>query len=195
MRNWLIVIATIFLFSCADRVKPGRTLFFGCELDVKATQAAGHRVCHANTQFIPFAGNGRSCASCHRPEDNFGLTAETRDALPADDPFFYDQLDEDQMLLRNHGLVHVIGDGLDEFRQTPALNELCTLCDKKGNCESLGLNSDRTRNLRAFTLGAVINHHAISVVRDPGVDFVLPSDKQLDDLVRYMISSNVCKGL
>ncbi|MCZ6775247.1 MAG: hypothetical protein O7D34_02180 [Ignavibacteria bacterium] len=191
-----VILTTILLASCVkDRVKAGRDLFHGGEVDVKASQSAGVIVIKSGTAFNPFEGNGRSCASCHRAENKFGMSEATRDGLSADDRFFYMGLDEDQALLKGHGLVHVIGDGLDEFRQTPALNELCTLCNNYGNCESLGLNSDRTSNLQAFSLGAVINHHARSPARQPGVDFVLPSPGQVKDLVDYMLSSDVCEGL
>ena len=123
------------------------------------------------------------------------MSARTRASLDPDDAFFYPDLDEDLALLEEPGLVHVIGDGLDEFRQPPSLNELCTLCDKYGTCESLGLNSDRVQSLPAFTIGAVINHHAKSAARIPGKDFVLPSQQAREDLVDYLLSSNVCDGL
>ena len=123
------------------------------------------------------------------------MSKKTRESLAKDDPFFYPDLDEDLELLTEHGLVHVIGDGLNEFRQTPSLNELCTLCDQYGTCESMGLNSDRVKSLQAFTIGAVINHHAISVERVPNEDFILPSMKDRQELVDYMLSSDVCKGL
>jgi len=35
-----------------------------------------------------FNGNGRTCGSCHTPQDDFGLTAETIESLDEDDPFF-----------------------------------------------------------------------------------------------------------
>ena len=191
----ILILTVVFFIGCADRVKLGRDLFHGCDVDVKASQSAGFIECRPGTEFVPFAGNGRSCGSCHRAQDKFGMSKQTRDSLDASDLFFYPNLDENLQLLKAHGMVHVIGDGLDEFRQTPALNELCTLCDNNGNCESLGLNSDRTKNLHAFTLGAVINHHAITTARVAGKDFVLPSEKDRDDLVDYMLSNNVCRGL
>ena len=196
LKTFAILILTVtFFVGCADQVKSGRDLFHGCDVDVKASQAAGFIECRPDSQFVPFAGNGRSCGSCHRAEDQFGMSEATRDSLDRTDLFFYPDLDEDVHLLKAHGMVHVIGDGLDEFRQTPSLNELCTLCDNDGNCESLGLNSGRTKSLHAFTLGAVINHHAISTARVAGKDFVLPSAQEREDLVDYMLSNNVCKGL
>src|SRR5262245_19989153 len=68
-------------------------------------------------------GNGRSCATCHRPEDNFGLTPATVEARykllqkrrlkdpDADDPLFRsidaDDFDRDFTTLRTKALVRV----------------------------------------------------------------------------------------
>jgi cytochrome c peroxidase len=74
--------------------------------------------------FLPHAGgNGRSCATCHRPEDGFGLTPATvearyqrllalrRENPSADDPLFRsidaDDLGHDFTTLRTKGLVRV----------------------------------------------------------------------------------------
>ena len=35
-----------------------------------------------------FKGNGRTCGTCHREEDNFGLSPNFIATLPADDPLF-----------------------------------------------------------------------------------------------------------
>src|SRR5262245_34901297 len=35
-----------------------------------------------------FDGNGRTCGTCHRAEDNFGLSTQFIATLPADDPLF-----------------------------------------------------------------------------------------------------------
>src|SRR5687768_8749475 len=35
-----------------------------------------------------FGGNGRTCGTCHRAEDNFGLSTQFIATLPADDPLF-----------------------------------------------------------------------------------------------------------
>jgi cytochrome c peroxidase len=69
-------------------------------------------------------GNGRSCATCHRPEDNFGLTPATVEAryqawqarrrhdATADDPLFRsidaDDFGEDFTTLRTKALVRVV---------------------------------------------------------------------------------------
>lgn len=69
-------------------------------------------------------GNGRSCATCHRPEDNFALTPATvearyqalqarrREDPNADDPLFRsidaDDFDQDFTTLRTKALVRVV---------------------------------------------------------------------------------------
>ena len=42
-----------------------------------------------------FDGNGRTCGSCHRPTDNFGLTPAFIAALPDDDPVFIAETNPD----------------------------------------------------------------------------------------------------
>jgi hypothetical protein len=114
--------------------------------------------------------------------------------LPDDHPFFFPGLDEDQQLLREHGLVHVITpDGIDEFRQTPKLVHLRTTCDDDGNCDSLGLLGDRVQNLCAFSVQAITNHMARSVDRVPGSDFRLPTAEECEWLTAYMISDLVAQ--
>lgn len=70
------------------------------------------------------SGNGRSCATCHRPEDHFGLTPTTVEARyqalqarrqydpHADDPLFRsidaDDFDQDFTTLRTKALVRVV---------------------------------------------------------------------------------------
>jgi cytochrome c peroxidase len=70
------------------------------------------------------SGNGRSCATCHRPEDHFGLTPATVEARyqalqtrrqtdpQADDPLFRsidaDDFDQDFTTLRTKALVRVV---------------------------------------------------------------------------------------
>lgn len=82
------------------------------------------RVADALEFFLPHeGGNGRSCATCHRPEDQFALTPATVEARyqqlqrrrqtdpSADDPLFRsidaDDFDQDFTTLRTKGLVRV----------------------------------------------------------------------------------------
>ena len=194
----LLVSLLIFIVpvvgSAESQERKGQRLFAGCikKVDNKATLKAGFFVCKGARDPEPFGGNGRACGDCHVPGDNFGISKERIAGLRKDNPFFFRGLDEDQKLLRNHGLVHVIVPGkIDEFRQTPKLVHLQSLCDKKGRCDSLGLNGDRVTNLCAFSIEAIINHMSKTVKREPGKDFRVPTKKECEELVAYMLSDLV----
>ncbi len=53
--------------------------------------------------------------------------------------------------------------------------------------ERLGWGNDAPP-LRDFALGAVLQHFTKSILRRPGVDFRVPSDRELDDLAAYQMS-------
>lgn len=199
MKHW--ILAAIFLIfampvvsSAESRERKGQRLFAGClkKVDDRATLKAGTFVCKGKRDPAPFGGNGRACGDCHVPGDNFGMTAERIVGLRRNHPFFFRGLDENQKLLRSHGLVHVIAPGrIDEFRQTPKLVHLQSLCDKRGNCDALGLHGDRVRNLCAFSIEAIRNHMSKTVKRVPGRDFRVPTAKECKWLVAYMVSDLV----
>ena len=199
MKRWILAVSLLIfaalVVGCAtSEVRTGQRLFAGCldKVDDKASLKAGLFVCEGDRDPEPFAGNGRSCGDCHVPGDNFGISVERIATLPDDHPFFFPGLDEDQKLLRAHGLVHVIVPGnIDEFRQTPKLVHLQTLCDKKGNCDALGLLGDRVRNLCVFSIQAITNHMAKTINRVPGKDFRVPTKKECEALVAYMVSDLV----
>ena len=192
------VLLVVTASSCvSSKVRLGQRLFAGCvdEVDDERTVETGQFVCHGPPEPEPFGGNGRACGSCHVPGDNFGMSLSTIATLPESHPFFYPGLDENLALLREFGLVHVIAPGgIDEFRRTGKLNHLQRLCSSSGRCDALGLLSDRTRDLGAFSVQAVENHLAKTVARVPGEDFRVPTEKELDALVAYMLSDLVAKS-
>jgi hypothetical protein len=197
MRVASLVVAAALLVGCATSLeRKGQRLFSGCPegVDDRATLRSGVFVCKERRDPAPFDGNGRACGDCHVPGDNFGISVRRIASLPRDDPFFYPGLDEDQRLLRTHGLVRVITpDGIDEFRQIPKLVHLRAMCDEDGNCDALGLLGDRVRNLCAFSIQAVTNHMARTVRRVPGRDFKLPTPDECEALVAYMLSDLVAE--
>jgi hypothetical protein len=189
------IVALLAVGCATPPERLGQRLFAGCRegVDAEATRQRGLFVCEGGDRDpAPFAGNGRACGDCHVPGDAFGMSVQRISRLPDDHPFFFAGLDEDQALLRSHGLVHVITpDGIDEFRQTPKLVHLRRLCDDDGNCKALGLLGDRVPNLCAFTTQAISNHMARSVERVPGRDFRLPTTEECVWLVAYMRSELV----
>ena len=199
MKHWILavflLIPSALVIGCAaSPERKGQRLFAGCldQVDDKATLRSGLFVCIGDRDPEPFGGNGRACGDCHVPGDNFGVSVERIATLPDDHPFFFRGLDENQRLLRDHGLVHVIVPGqIDEFRQTPKLIHLQTLCDEDGNCDALGLLGDRVRNLCVFSIQAITNHMAKTVNRVPGWDFKVPTKEECEALVAYMVSDLV----
>jgi hypothetical protein len=190
-----LLIAGALIAGCATSpARLGQRLFAGCldDVDDRATLESGLFVCEGDRDPAPFDGNGRACGDCHIPGDNFGISVSRIATLPDDHPFFFSGLDEDRTLLRSHGLVHVTVPGqIDEFRQTPKLVHLKTLCNEEGNCDALGLLGDRVRNLCVFSIQAITNHMARSVDRVPGEDFRVPTTEECEWLVAYMLSDLV----
>ena len=183
------------LAGCISQVRVGQRLFAGCPDGVNdgATASTGVFVCEGSRTPTPFGGNGRACGDCHVPGDNFGISVERIAKLPDDHPLFFPGLDEDPELLRSHGLVHVVVPGqLDEFRQTPKLVHLQSLC-RGAECETLGLLGDRVRNLCAFSAQAVANHMAKTAERVPGRDFRVPTGNECKALIAYMLSDLVAQ--
>lgn len=69
-----------------------------------------------------FAGNGRTCGTCHRAEENFTLSPAFIAALPADDPLFVAETNpelaegfENPVLMRGFALILENQDGFDDL--------------------------------------------------------------------------------
>lgn len=166
----LAVIPAVFfvLAGCANKaVDRGQALFFN----------------------ETFAGNGRTCATCHTPEENFSISPEAIAVLPASHPLFVPVPGlEDPAKLREDALIKITE---TEFRQTPKLTHLRTICNRKGECVTLGLRGDRAKNLCVFTNQAIANHLTKRVGGSPGKDFRLLTAKECKDMTAYLISQRV----
>lgn len=139
-----------------------------------------------------FGGNGRTCGSCHRPGDNFGLGIRSVERLPDEHPLFVDIPGlEDPERLRRDALIHVQAGAIDEFRTTPKLTHLKRICDEEGRCEALGQLGDRVDDLCTFSIQAVVNHMTKDIERVPGRDFRVPTRDECDWLIAYMLSDRV----
>ena len=55
-----------------------------------------------------FGGNGRSCASCHLPSEDFGLTPTTVAALPSSDPLFVSEANVNTLTVNSLGSVNPV---------------------------------------------------------------------------------------
>lgn len=150
-----------------------------------------------------FDGNGRTCAACHRLEDNFALSPAFIATLPPDDPLFVAETNSDLAehfenppLMRAHGLIVENLDGFDDLenvfnmRGVPHTLALRTSVDSPAG-PRLGWSGDGAPgdgSVRAFATGAVIQHFAKTARRIPGQDFRLPTDEELDALEAFQLS-------
>lgn len=150
-----------------------------------------------------FAGNGRTCRSCHRPEDNFGLSANFGATLAPDDALFVAERDpalaqnfENPRLMRGFALILENQDGFDDLAANFNLRGIPhTLALRTSVASSAGPRTGwggdgapGDGSLRAFATGAVIQHFTRTLARVPGVDFRLPTDDELDALEAFQLS-------
>ncbi len=144
------------------------------------------------------SGNGRSCATCHRPEDNFGLTPATVEARyqllqarrrknpDADDPLFRsidaDDFNQDFTTLRTKALVRV---------KLP-LKENVTLVDDPTATSVLVfrsvptvVNARLTAPFQAEGRQASLPEQALAAMREHSEVTQDPSERELRRLARF----------
>lgn len=126
-----------------------------------------------------FGGNGRVCASCHPPTNNFTIDPAFIRRLPRRDPLFVAEFDpklrdlERPLLMRRFGLILENLDGFDKpgvMRSVPhTLGLSQSIAKDKGSddrppfplAEMTGWSGDGSPedgSLRNFALGAVMQH-------------------------------------
>jgi mono/diheme cytochrome c family protein len=150
-----------------------------------------------------FAGNGRTCATCHREEDNFGLSPALIATLPADDPLFVGETVpelkagfEAPAQMRAHGLIRENLDGFENLETKFTLRGVPhTLALRTSIASKLGPRTGWSGDgapldgsLQAFSVGAVIQHFPKTTGRVPGKDFRLPTEEELKALEAFMLS-------
>jgi mono/diheme cytochrome c family protein len=150
-----------------------------------------------------FAGNGRTCGTCHRQEENFTITPAFIATLPKDDALFVAEFVpalrqnfENPRLMREFGLILENLDGFDDLankftmRGVPhTLGLRTSVASPQGprtGWSGDGAPGDGT--LRSFATGAVIQHFTKTLNRVAGVDFRLPTDAELDALEAFQLS-------
>ncbi|MDF9393609.1 MULTISPECIES: hypothetical protein [Methylococcus] len=169
-----------------------------------------------------FDGNGRTCATCHRPDNNHTIDPRYIAKLPPSDPLFVAEYNPDlkelekPALLRQMGLILANVDGFDKpgvMRSVPYLLALPTsidvevcaehggkgdFCEDEAFANALGWSGDGSPgsgSLREFALGAIIQHMPKTLNRVPQVDFRLPTDEELTALEAYMLSLGRSKDI
>lgn len=150
-----------------------------------------------------FDGNGRTCGTCHRAEDNFGLSTAFIATLPATDPLFVAELNpalargfEAPRQMRANALILENLDGFEDLdnkfvlRGVPHTLALRTSVESRDGPRT-GWGGDGApgdRSLRSFAVGAVVQHFPRTTNRIAGVDFRLPTEDELDALEAFMLS-------
>jgi hypothetical protein len=190
--GWRAVAAVIVGGACQATAPP--------QPDPEATLVArGERIFFEER----FQGNGRTCGTCHRAEENFTLSPALIATLPDDDPLFVAEFQPDLAenfekpeLMRRFGLILENLDGFDDLenrfvlRGVPHVLGLRTSVDSPGGPRTgwSGDGSPGDGTLRSFAVGAVIQHFTKTTNRVAGVDFRLPTEGELDALLAFQLS-------
>ena len=150
-----------------------------------------------------FEGNGRTCASCHRPNDNFGISPAFLATLPGDDPVFIAESNpdlntnfENPRLMREIALILENQDGFGDLDNNFNMRGVPHTLAMRSSIDSrlgprTGWSGDGAPgdgSLRSFATGAVIQHFTKTIDRVAGVDFRLPTDEELDALEAFQLS-------
>ncbi len=150
-----------------------------------------------------FNGNGRTCGTCHPAENNFTIDPAFIATLPDDDPLFVAEFNralkknfENPRLMREVGLILENLDGFDDLENVFVMRGVPHTLALRASIESpqgprTGWSGDGAPGdgtLRAFAIGAVIQHFTKTLNRVAGVDFRLPTDEELDALEAFQLS-------
>jgi mono/diheme cytochrome c family protein len=150
-----------------------------------------------------FNGNGRTCGTCHREEQNLTIDPAFIATLPDDDPLFVAEFTpalnknfENPRLMREFGLILENQDGFDDLENNFNMRGVPHVLAQRTSIDSrqgprTGWSGDGAPgdgSLRSFATGAVIQHFTKTLSRVPGVDFRLPTDEELNALEAFQLS-------
>jgi cytochrome c peroxidase len=157
--------------------------------------------------FETFGGNGRTCATCHPPHNNFTLDTAFIASRPPEDPLFVAEFDtnlaglENPLLMRQFSLILENVDGLEDptnkfvMRGVPHTLGLALSITAPDTTsppkDRVGWGGDGAPNqgrLRDFAVGAVRQHFTKTLARVVDVDFRFPTDDELDALEAFQLS-------
>jgi cytochrome c peroxidase len=159
-----------------------------------------------------FGGNGRTCGTCHRLDNNLTIDAAFIAKLPQTDPLFVAETNpdlaglEDPVLMRRFGVIRENLDGLEDptvkfvMRGTPHTLAMSTsISDGTGPGQPfdegdshVGWSADGSLGrgtLNEFALGAIIQHFPRTLGRKFGSDFRLPTQDEVDALEAFQLFS------
>ena len=199
-RKFIFYLAVaLLLASPAFLYQPANSSTTATDLNDPALIALGRKIFFNET----FGGNGRTCGTCHRAESNFSIDPSFIATLPANDALFVAEFTpalkknfEKPKLMRKFGLIlentNGFGDLANNFtmRGVPHTLALRTSIDS-ANGPRTGWSGDGAPDdgsLRSFAIGAVIQHFTKTLNRVAGVDFRLPTARELDALAAFQLS-------
>lgn len=161
-----------------------------------------------------FSGNGRTCGTCHRAENNLTIDPRFIATLPANDALFVAEFTpalsqnfEKPELMRKLGLILENPDGFGDLenrfvmRGTPhTLAMRTSLTPAPPGVDGTTIPpSQRTGwsgdgapgngTLREFAIGAVTQHFTKRLNRQAGVDFRLPTNAELDAMEAFQLAT------
>jgi hypothetical protein len=189
----LSIVASALLLTTACREAPPQPIP-GTEQIVE-----GRRLFFEET----FAGNGRTCGTCHPARNNFTIDPTFIATLPPGDPLFIADTTpelghrfENNKLIRGVGLILENLDGFADlenvFTQRGVPHTLALrLSVASAQGPRTGWSGDGAPgdlSLRSFATGAVIQHFTKTVNRVPGIDFRLPTAAELEALEAFQLA-------
>src|SRR5215468_1511396 len=158
-----------------------------------------------------FGGNGRTCATCHRVDNNLTIDPKFIATLPDGntnfDPLFVAEHNTALQDLEKPPQMHQLGlilenvDGFDPdpttrfvLRSVPHTLSLATSVTRPPGganppADRTGWSGDGapgTGALRDFMTGAIRQHYTKTLARMAGTDFQLANDTQLDQIDQFM---------
>jgi mono/diheme cytochrome c family protein len=157
-----------------------------------------------------FGGNGRTCGTCHRAENNLALDLDFIAHLPGDDKLFIAELPasgggvpglERPALMRGHAQILMNSDGFERPTEkfvmrapqhTLSLATSILRPDSQLPIQRTGWSGDAAAGngaLRLLPTAAVKQHFTRTLSRVEGTDFVLPTDAQLDAMEAFTLAS------
>ncbi|GLS24938.1 hypothetical protein [Marinibactrum halimedae] len=210
---WSLVVVLFSLLMISESSYSFEAFEADCENDPRVeTGLVSLSVCVGAKIFFEetFDGNGRTCGTCHRAEDNFTISPQFIKRLSSDDPLFVASNNvsiatlERPDFLRNFALILENVDGREDLdnkftlRSIPHTLSMATSLAPDVTdgttippFERTGWSGDGAPNdgtLRDFLTGAVIQHFPKDLSRVDGVSFRLPTEEELDFALDFQIA-------
>ncbi|HLK36119.1 MAG TPA: hypothetical protein VKU41_05160 [Polyangiaceae bacterium] len=159
-----------------------------------------------------FGGNGRKCATCHPLGHNQTIDPAFVAALPPTDPLFVFPAGLEDPTMLTHSLIRENVDGFDDpthrfvERGVPHTLSMSTSLGVVGTGlgqsdvtfppngpppdQRTGWSGDGAPGrgtLNEFAFGAIVQHYTKTLNRQPGVDFQIPTQEDLDALEAFQM--------